>query len=196
MQVKWLIMEIIRHVHNKADHPAAKAWLANNRPSYTWYRRFLWRHRDRIRSRVVENLDPKRWKVSLPAVKSLYDVMQQIMEDYPGLPAANICNLDETNLTPERRKSRVLATGLWPVDFDRVRDQVYNLAGEEEATDLEQLRDQPASTRESRVSKRAHEEVEQEVQNRPLTSEEVRMEAQVIQKRRELAKLEEKLVHM
>ena len=35
--------------------------------------------------------------------------MEETLRRYPGLPAANICNLDETNLTPERRRSRVLA---------------------------------------------------------------------------------------
>ena len=88
--------------------------------------------------------------------------------------------------TAHNIKSAFISTGLWPVDFDRVRDQVYNLTGEEEATALEGPSDQPASTRESRVSKRAHHQVEQEVLNRQQTSEEIRLEAQVIQKRREL----------
>lgn len=83
MQVKWLIMEILRRVPGKADHPVAKKWLEHNRPSYSWYRRFLLRHRDKISSRVVENLDPKRWKVSLPAVESLYNIMHQLVQRYP-----------------------------------------------------------------------------------------------------------------
>ena len=102
-------MEVIQRVPGKSDHPVAQRWVANSRPSYTWYRSFLQRHKDKISSRVVENLDPKRWRVSLPAVESLYSIMHDLLLRYPGLPAANICNLDETNLTPERRKSRVLA---------------------------------------------------------------------------------------
>jgi hypothetical protein len=108
-QVKWLIMEIVKKVDRKADTKTGKAWIANNQPCYTWYRRFLDRHSDKIRSRVVENLDPKRWKVSFDDVKSLYIIMDELRKKYPDLPAANIANLDETNLTPERRKSRVLA---------------------------------------------------------------------------------------
>lgn len=102
-------MEVVKHVPGKASHPVGQRWLVNNRPSYSWYRSFLERHKSRISSRVVENLDPKRWKVSLPAVESLYKIMQMLIQRYPGLPASNVCNLDETNLTPERRKSRVLA---------------------------------------------------------------------------------------
>lgn len=102
-------MQVIKHVPGKADHPVAESWLKHERPSYSWYRAFLDRHFDVIRSRVCENLDPKRWKVDYESVKSLYDIMEQICEQYPNLPAANVCNLDETNLTPERRKSRVLA---------------------------------------------------------------------------------------
>ena len=109
MHAKWLIMEVVRRASGKAYSPVAKKLLDNNRPSYSWYRKFLQRHQDKISSRVVENLDPKRWKVSLPAVESLYSIMHQLVQRYPRLPASNICNLDETNLTPERRKSRVLA---------------------------------------------------------------------------------------
>eukprot|EP00873_Tetraselmis_striata_P016270 jgi/Tetstr1/436534/TSEL_025359.t1 len=61
-QLKWVIMEVVRRVPGKANIATGKAWLNNNKPSYTWHRRFLERHSDRIRSRVVENLDPKRWK--------------------------------------------------------------------------------------------------------------------------------------
>lgn len=102
-------MEIIRHVPGKAEHPVAQSWLFHQRPSYSWYRSFLHRHSDVMRSRVCENLDPKRWKVDYGAVKSLYDIMGDIKKRFPNLPASNVCNLDETNLTPERRKSRVLA---------------------------------------------------------------------------------------
>lgn len=108
-QVKWVIMEIIKRIPGKAETKTGKAWIQNRRPSYTWYREFLKRHSDRISSRVCENLDPKRWKVTYNDVKSLYTIMEKLQENYPNLPARNICNLDETNLTPERRKSRVLA---------------------------------------------------------------------------------------
>eukprot|EP00873_Tetraselmis_striata_P020029 jgi/Tetstr1/440293/TSEL_003055.t1 len=55
---------------------------------------------DRIRSRVVENLDPKRWKVTLDDLKSLYAILDNMRKIYPDLPARNVCNLDETNITP------------------------------------------------------------------------------------------------
>eukprot|EP00873_Tetraselmis_striata_P008533 jgi/Tetstr1/428797/TSEL_018784.t1 len=63
-QVKWLLMEIVRRVPGKQDTQSGKAWLKNGAPGYTWYRRFLNRHHDRIRARVVDNLDPKRWFVT------------------------------------------------------------------------------------------------------------------------------------
>jgi hypothetical protein len=59
--------------------------------------------------RIAENMDPKRWKVSVAAVKSLYDIMHELEERYPELATANICSLDETNLTPDRRPGMVLA---------------------------------------------------------------------------------------
>jgi hypothetical protein len=65
--------------------------------------------RDIIGSWVAENLDPKRWNVSVAAVQSLHDIIHELEERYPELPTANICNLDETNVTPERRSSMVLA---------------------------------------------------------------------------------------
>eukprot|EP00873_Tetraselmis_striata_P041716 jgi/Tetstr1/461980/TSEL_007053.t1 len=108
-QLKWVIMEVVRRVSGKANTATGKAWLNNNKPSYTWYRRFLERHSDRIRSRVVENLDPKWWKVALDDLKSLYDILDNLRKIYPDLPARNVCNLDETNITHERRKSKVLA---------------------------------------------------------------------------------------
>eukprot|EP00873_Tetraselmis_striata_P036245 jgi/Tetstr1/456509/TSEL_043231.t1 len=64
-QPKWVIMEAVQRVPGVANTATGKAWLNNNKPSYTWCRRFLERHSDRVRSRVVENLDPKRWKVTL-----------------------------------------------------------------------------------------------------------------------------------
>eukprot|EP00873_Tetraselmis_striata_P043083 jgi/Tetstr1/463347/TSEL_008270.t1 len=98
-QLKWVIMEVVRRVPGKANTATGKAWLNNNKPIYTWYRRFLERHSDRIRSRVVENLDPKRWKVTLDDLKSLYDILDNMRKIYPDLPARNVCNLDETNIT-------------------------------------------------------------------------------------------------
>eukprot|EP00873_Tetraselmis_striata_P000195 jgi/Tetstr1/420459/TSEL_011572.t1 len=108
-QVKWLLMEIVRRVPGKQDTQSGKAWLKNGAPGYTWYRRFLNRQHDRIRARVVDNLDPKRWFVTYKDCKSLGDIMEKLLKLYPGTKASNIANLDETNITPETRKSRVLA---------------------------------------------------------------------------------------
>eukprot|EP00873_Tetraselmis_striata_P028288 jgi/Tetstr1/448552/TSEL_035810.t1 len=108
-QVKWLVMECIRRVPGLNKSTTAKKWLANGNPSYGWYRRFPHRYRDQIRDRVVENLDPKRWDVKEEQVKSLYDILAYLYKKYPDLHASNIANLDETNLIPERRKSKVMA---------------------------------------------------------------------------------------
>ena len=108
-QVKWLVMEIVKRVPSKRDHPTGKAWLRNGQPSYRWYRYFLNRHNDKIRERVVDNLDPKRWFVSVEDVKSLYEIMGSLVKKYPEIDGSDICNLDETNITPEGRKSKVLA---------------------------------------------------------------------------------------
>ena len=107
-------------MNRKAHTKTGLSWIAHNRLDYKWYRTFLHRHSDRIRSRVVENLDPKRWKVSHTDVESLYTIMEDLRKKYPDLPSKNIANLDETNLTPERRKSRVLASkGALPVHCER-----------------------------------------------------------------------------
>jgi hypothetical protein len=71
IQVKWLLMEIVKRVGRKAHTKSGSSWIANNKPGYSWYRKFLHRHLDKIRSRVVENLDPKRWKVSFTDVEYL-----------------------------------------------------------------------------------------------------------------------------
>jgi hypothetical protein len=40
--VKWLIMEVIKRVPEKADYHVAQTWLKNNQPiTYSWYRSFL-----------------------------------------------------------------------------------------------------------------------------------------------------------
>jgi len=108
-QVKWLLMEIIKMVDRKAKTKTGASWIKNNKPCYSWYQKFLRRHSDKIRSRAVENLDPKRWKVSYSDVESLYTIMDELRKKYPDLPSKNIATLDETSLTPERRKTRVLA---------------------------------------------------------------------------------------
>jgi len=86
-QVKWLLMEIVRHVPGKKDTEQGKQWLKHDTPSQAWFRAFLNRHHDRIRSRVSQNLDPKRWKVTVKDCRSLYDVLEKIHDEYPGLPA-------------------------------------------------------------------------------------------------------------
>jgi hypothetical protein len=101
-QVKWLLLEIVKRVNRKAHTKIGLSWIAHNKLDYKWYRKFLQRHSNRIRSRVVENQDPKRWKVSYKDVESLYTIMEDLRKKYPDLPAKNIANLDETNLTPER----------------------------------------------------------------------------------------------
>jgi hypothetical protein len=75
-QVKWLLLEIVKRVNRKAHTKTRMSWIAHNRPDYKWYRKFLQRHSDMIRSRVVENLDPKRWRVSYTDVESLYTIME------------------------------------------------------------------------------------------------------------------------
>jgi len=108
--VKWLLLEIVKRMNRKAHTKTRLSWIAHNRPDYKWYRNFLQRHSNSIRSRVVENLDPKRWKVSYKDVESLYTIMEDFRKKYPYLPSKNIANLDETNLTLDGRKSQVLAS--------------------------------------------------------------------------------------
>jgi hypothetical protein len=108
--VKWLLLEIVERVNRKAHTTTGMSWIAHNRPDYKWYRKFMQRHSDRIKSRVVESIDPKRWKVSYTDVEFIYTIMEDLRKTYPDLPSKNIANLDETNLTPERRKSRVITS--------------------------------------------------------------------------------------
>ena len=87
---------------------AAKKWLKKGAVSYSWYRRFLARHPE-ISKRVVDSLDPKRWKVKLDDVKSLYGILEMYRQMYPGLTPAHIANLNETGLTPDHRKQKCIA---------------------------------------------------------------------------------------
>jgi len=110
IQFKWLPIEIVKRVGRKAHMRTGRSWIANDKLDYSWYRKFFHRHSDKIRSRVVENLDPKRWKISFTDVESLYTIMDDLHKKYTNIPTKNIANLDETNLTPERRKSPVLTS--------------------------------------------------------------------------------------
>mmetsp|Transcript_7319 Transcript_7319/g.18784 ORF Transcript_7319/g.18784 Transcript_7319/m.18784 type:complete len:294 (-) Transcript_7319:69-950(-) len=106
--MKWFILQAVVQVPELQRSRSAKRWLKNGRVKYSWYRRFLARHPE-LRERVVDNRDPKRWKVSVADIKSLYDILERYRQAYPGLTPAYIANLDETGLTPERRKKRCLA---------------------------------------------------------------------------------------
>eukprot|EP00951_Prasinocladus_malaysianus_P036509 scaffold385137_cov38-Prasinocladus_malaysianus.AAC.1 len=107
-QMKWFILQAVLHVPDMQRSRSAKRWLKKGTVKYSWYRRFLARH-PQLSERVVDNLDPKRWKVSVEDIKSLYDILDRYRVLYPGLTPGHIANLDETGLTPDRRKKVCLA---------------------------------------------------------------------------------------
>eukprot|EP00873_Tetraselmis_striata_P000023 jgi/Tetstr1/420287/TSEL_001036.t1 len=64
------------------------------------------RHHDRLRGRIVNNLDEKRFNVRQSVVKEFFDAREEIFRKFPNMPFNNICNLDETGLQAAAGKKK------------------------------------------------------------------------------------------
>ncbi|CAM1312259.1 Uncharacterised protein at_DN1782 [Pycnogonum litorale] len=77
--------------------------FANNCPGDDWSLSFMARHKDKLSHRLCQNIAPKRAQVSPDTMKEYFKNFENTIK---YVPAANIINYDETNLSddPGRKK--------------------------------------------------------------------------------------------
>lgn len=81
--------------------------MAAGKPGAKWYKGFKARHPE-ISKRVSDHLDMGRRNLTEQTVVSHLDALQDIHNEYPGLPPSNIFNGDEFGLQPDGKKLSVL----------------------------------------------------------------------------------------
>lgn len=77
----------------------------NNMPGKEFAAGFLKRHRDCLRIRMSQNIKRSRAGVTPEKVKSYFDNLRKSIE---GIPPTNIVNYDETNLTNDPGRKKVI----------------------------------------------------------------------------------------
>ncbi len=76
-----------------------------NFPGDDWVCRFLKHHREHLSQRTASNISRSRASVDPPAVTLYFDNLKETLQD---VPAENIFNFNESNLTDDPGKRRVL----------------------------------------------------------------------------------------
>ena len=77
----------------------------NNLPGVEWGRSFMQRHKRVLARRISENVKHVRAKVSPTVLQNYFDNLKETLE---GVPPENIINYDETNLTDDPGKKKVV----------------------------------------------------------------------------------------
>ena len=77
--------------------------LKKNIPGKKWYKKFLSRHFDTIRSRMCQNIKTSSAKVSPSDIDSYINNLKEVIAN---VPASNIINYDETNSTVNSDRSK------------------------------------------------------------------------------------------
>lgn len=95
------------------DNPLVQLWQQQGKPGYHWMSNFLERHPE-ISARQGDNHDRKRMAVTKENIATFYDLLEELLQDYPQLTSAHMFNLDKTNLAPESKAGTVLCKrGSW-----------------------------------------------------------------------------------
>lgn len=77
----------------------------NNFPGVDFVQSFLKRHKDKISQRICENIKRVRAAVSPDTIKKYFDELQKTLQ---GVELSNIINYDETNLSDDPGRKKVL----------------------------------------------------------------------------------------
>ena len=77
----------------------------NNLPGIDWARIFVKRHRAVIQERMTQNIKQSRATVSRT---TLGEYFKELGETIDGVPATHILNYDETNLSDDPGKAKLL----------------------------------------------------------------------------------------
>ena len=76
-----------------------------NMPGVDWAESFLIRHKDSLRERICQNIKRARAAVSRITINSYFD---NLAESLDGIPPSNIVNYDETNVTDDPGRKKVI----------------------------------------------------------------------------------------
>ena len=79
--------------------------FSNNMPGVKWAQLFMKRHRHILSRRVSENIKTARARVTRAALMEFYNNLKKSIE---GVPPENIINFDETNLTDDPGKKKII----------------------------------------------------------------------------------------
>lgn len=79
--------------------------FSNNMPGTKWAHSFLKRHRETLSRRVSQNIKTERAKVTKAMLTKFYNNLKESIE---GVPPENIINYDETNLTDDPGKKKII----------------------------------------------------------------------------------------
>ena len=77
----------------------------DNLPSEGWAYSFLRRHKDRIKNRLCQNISKKRARVDQQIINEYFIELANTLN---GVPPENIINYDETNLTDDPGRRRMI----------------------------------------------------------------------------------------
>lgn len=79
--------------------------FADNLPGLEWAKSFMNRHRNSLSERLSQNIKLSRAEVGPETIRSFFDNLKKEIE---GVPPSNIVNYDETNLTDDPGRKKVV----------------------------------------------------------------------------------------
>ena len=86
-------------------HGVTVAKFRDNVPGHDWALSFMKRHSDQIKNRMCQNITKKRAGVNVETVNNNFAELSKTLE---GVPPQNIINYDETNLTDDPGRRRMI----------------------------------------------------------------------------------------
>ena len=98
------LSEVRQFMKRYLDQRGQQTDFPNNLPGYEWALSFLDRHPD-LRQRNALNIKRSRAKIDARIMEEFFDSLAVTLKD---VPAGNILNYDETNLTDDPGKKRVV----------------------------------------------------------------------------------------
>ena len=93
----------VKHLLDKDGINVPK--FKDNMPGEDWASGFMLRHKERIKVRMCQNISKKRAGISSETVSDYFDELEKTLA---GVPPENIINYDETNLTDDPGRKRMI----------------------------------------------------------------------------------------
>ncbi|KAK3765045.1 hypothetical protein RRG08_023563 [Elysia crispata] len=94
---------VVKRVLDK--HGVTVAKFRDNVPGHDWALSFMKRHSDQIKNRMCQNITKKRAGFNVETVNNYFAELSKTLQ---GVPPQNIINYDETNLTDDPGRRRMI----------------------------------------------------------------------------------------